>query len=649
MVQIDRADGDLVPVLWLLFCVVLVLFMQVGFACLESGQVRTKNSISVATKKIADFCVSTVCFWGWGFAFLFGSSEVGLFGGDLSHGGEHPERLAFFLFHLVFCSTAATLIGGAVAERMRFYGYIVVAALTSGLIYPVFGNWVWAGLDGGSPGWLAVLGFQDAAGATVVHSVGGWIALAACLIMGPRVGSFSRDGGHIRGSNLPLSAIGTFLLMIGWLGFNAGSLGSQLELVPLVFTNTLLAAAGGGLATIVLAILRKRGPCAVGSMNGMLTGLVSVTACCPSITPAQAFLIGEVGGVLYVVTSRTLRRLRVDDAVDAVAVHLTGGIWGTLAVAFTAGSLAQAWSILQVQALGAAICCLACFGGAFVLLSLIDRVYPLRISARNEWIGLNVAEHGAKTELFDLVQSMEEQLENPQAPHPVRVDPHTDLGVVGLQYNRVLSSFHRELRRRQEAESRLRDLAERDGLTGVFNRRYLDNALEREWRRTLRRDDPLSVVLIDLDHFKAFNDEHGHAEGDELLIRVAGALTDTVQRAGDFVARYGGEEFAVVLPGTDVESAREVAERIRRAVAAETARAAPGRAVTLSAGVAMRTDDIETPDELLRAADRALYRAKEKGRNRVCVDPAWLPRSRASRSRRAGNEDPPRDRANMRA
>jgi Amt family ammonium transporter len=244
-------------VVWVLICAALVLMMQAGFCCLESGMVRAKNSINVAMKNFVDFCASATMFWLFGFALMFGVSAGGWIGVD-GFFFEHtaPWLTAFFTFQMFFCSTATTIVSGAVAERMRFSGYLVIAVILSGLIYPVFGHWAWGGATSGTKvGWLAELGFLDFAGATVVHSVGGWVALAAVIVIGPRIGRFVKGYPPIIGHNLSITAVGVFILWIGWLGFNGGSLLGFNDRVPAVLMNTMLAGAAGGICTLILSFV----------------------------------------------------------------------------------------------------------------------------------------------------------------------------------------------------------------------------------------------------------------------------------------------------------------------------------------------------------------------------------------------------------
>ncbi|WP_333669652.1 ammonium transporter [Parvibaculum sp.] len=428
-----------IDTVWVLICTVLVLLMQAGFACLESGLVRAKNSINVAVKNVMDFCVAGVGFWLVGFGLMFGVSAGGFLGSsdfafDGVAGGNQATAwvMAFFFFQLAFCSTSTTIVSGAVAERMSFRGYAITAAILSMLIYPVFGHWAWGGvLSGEAAGWLESRGFVDFAGSTVVHSVGGWIALAAILVLGPRIGRFGPDGKRIEPHDMPMATLGMFLLWIGWFGFNGGSTLALNATVPFVLVHTMLAAAAGGLAVVGISWIRNGLPDVQLTLNGILAGLVAITANCHIVSTSNAVLIGAGGGIVCLVASDLLARLRIDDAVDAVPVHLAAGIWGTLAVAlfgdvslFPNGHtrLEQ----LGVQALGIGAAGVFAFGVSYIVLHLIDRVLPLRVSADAERIGLNIAEHGASSALLDVLGAMEAQASRGDFSRPVHVEPFTE-------------------------------------------------------------------------------------------------------------------------------------------------------------------------------------------------------------------------------
>jgi Amt family ammonium transporter len=477
-----------IDTVWVLICTVLVLLMQAGFACLESGLVRAKNSINVAVKNVMDFCVAGVGFWLVGFGLMFGVSAGGLLGSsdfafDGAAGGNQATAwvMAFFFFQLAFCSTSTTIVSGAVAERMSFRGYAITAAVLSMLIYPVFGHWAWGGvLTGEAAGWLEHRGFIDFAGSTVVHSVGGWIALAAILVLGPRIGRFGPDGKRIEPHDMPMATLGMFLLWIGWFGFNGGSTLALNATVPFVLVHTMLAAAAGGLAVVGISWIRNGLPDVQLTLNGILAGLVAITANCHIVSTSNAVLIGAGGGIVCFVTSDLLARLKIDDAVDAVPVHLAAGIWGTLAVALL-GDVSlfpnghTRLEQLGVQALGIGAAGVFAFGISFVVLHLIDRVLPLRVSADAERIGLNIAEHGASSALLDVLGAMEAQAARGDFSKPVHVEPFTEAGEMATRYNLVLDKFNSEVRKREQTANELRDARDVAELANASKSQFLAN------------------------------------------------------------------------------------------------------------------------------------------------------------------------------
>jgi ammonium transporter, Amt family len=445
-------DRPVIDVLWVIVSAFLVFLMQAGFLCLESGLTRSKNNINVAMKNLTDFGIATLLFWLLGYMLMFGDTRGGWFGVtgfaiDLS--GVGAWDAAYFVFQAMFCGTAVTIMSGAVAERMRFGSYIIMVVCVSALVYPIFGHWAWAGAAG-TPGvgWLAARGFVDFAGSTVVHSVGGWASLAAVLVIGPRTGRFGAGGATraIPASNLPIAMLGAMLLWFGWFGFNGGSTLAMDGRVPGVIANTLLGGAAGMLSALALGrLLHRRFEVSL-AINGSLAGLVAITASCHAVGAPSAALIGAVGGLIMVGLERALERLRIDDAVGAIPVHLGGGIWGTLALALFAqperlGTGLDRGAQLLVQIQGVAACFAWAFGVTYLLLMVAGRLTPPRISLSDELIGLNVAEHGASTELLDLLNAMERQARTGDLSARVAVEPFTEVGQIAAQHNRLLEAL----------------------------------------------------------------------------------------------------------------------------------------------------------------------------------------------------------------
>lgn len=461
----------LIDILWVLFCAGLVFNMQIGFLCLESGLTRSKNAINVALKNIADLSVAVLLYWLLGFGLMFGSSVGGWFGS--SHflqpsDGAEPWPAAFFLFQALFCSTAATIVSGAAAERMRFNAYLLTTALAAALIYPLFGHWAWAGNFSDGAGWLAERGFIDFAGSSVVHSVGGCIALAVILVIGARKGRFTGRSGErsMPGSSLPLAMLGSMLLLFGWFGFNGGSTFSFDPRVPGIMTNTLLGGAAGIFGAMLFSQLRFGCVDAVWPMNGMLAGLVSITAAAHAISALDAILIGFIGSLAMVTTERLLVRLRIDDAVGAVPVHLAAGIWGTLSVALfgdlemLAGNSRSEQLLIQLE--GVLICAIWAFGLTYMALRILNRFYPMRVDDEDERRGLNVSEHGSRTELIELLEAMEEHQRQGNFNKEVPTEPFTEVGQIAEQYNKVIRALRLAIGKTQ---SIIRDI--RDGVVTI--------------------------------------------------------------------------------------------------------------------------------------------------------------------------------------
>ena len=451
---------------WLLIASAFVFMMQAGFLCLESGRIRSKNSINVAAKNISDFIISTAIFWLFGFGIMFGDSVAGLFGvSDFFFDAEHsPWQISFFIFQMMFCGTAATLTSGAVAERMTFIGYLAITIVLSALIYPIVGHWVWSGVypSEGPIGWLEALGFIDFAGSTVVHSVGGWVALAAIMIIGPRIGRFEEGIRLPPGNNLPLSALGTLLIWFGWIGFNGGSTLSLNNDVPLIILNTFISAAWGGLVAASINYWRD-GYVEVGFvLNGTIAGLVGITASCHVVSPGASVIIGSVSGIIVYYGSLLMARWRLDDALDVVPAHLFAGIWGTLSVALFGQTdrIDNGLSVLDqlgVQALGIVVIGLYCFVVGYAAMWILNRFMSLRASKEQEEQGLNVAEHRATTELFDLLTSMQYQQNNADFSTPVPEEPFTEVGQIARKYNQVIHRVNSEIAQRDDALMRFQE------------------------------------------------------------------------------------------------------------------------------------------------------------------------------------------------
>ncbi|GAB4508766.1 MAG: hypothetical protein OHK0046_02210 [Anaerolineae bacterium] len=453
--------------LWVLVSAGLVFLMQAGFLCLEAGLTRSKNNINVALKNMVDFGITTVLFWLFGYALMFGPTMGGLIGGanfegfapDFTASPSNVNVLVFLVFQIMFCGTAVTIISGALAERLNFGSWVIITVVISGLVYPIFGHWVWGNVnraygDGSLTGLLGSMGFRDFAGSSVVHSVGGWSSLAILLIIGPRLGRFPKQGPPrtIPGADIPLSAFGVMLLWMGWFGFNGGSTLAMNDQVVHIVANTVLAGAAGLCAGMGISWLAFKKSEVGMVMNGTLAGLVAVTANCFAVTTVEAVIIGAIGALCMFIVDRLLIAFRIDDAVGAVPVHLGAGIWGTLAVGIFGDQQYLQTGLtgleqIGVQFVGIVVCALWTFLTVYIIMNVINRISPLRVSEEEEHIGLNVSEHGATTELLDLFNVMDEQSKTGDLSLRAPVEPFTEVGQIAARYNGVMASLEEAVKR----------------------------------------------------------------------------------------------------------------------------------------------------------------------------------------------------------
>ena len=467
-----------VDTLWVIDCAILVFIMQAGFMCMETGLSRHKNSINVALKNAADFGVSVVIFWIFGFGLMFGSSYNGLFGTDLFFfKTTNAEYMTYFVFQAMFVATAATIISGAVAERMKFNGYLIITILATGIIYPIVGHWAWSSsylsnIDSAkellnevdqvtSTGWLTNLGFVDFAGSTIVHSVGGWIALSAVIIIGPRIGKYSESNkGKFTGSSFPLAVLGTLILWFGWFGFNGGSNGAMDEAVPLILINTFLAAAFGLLTGLGTSFIIYKKPDPFYVVLGPLAGLVAITAGCNSMTTVVAIFVGIIGALVAVLITEILNKYEIDDVVGAVPVHLGAGVWGTLAVGFFSdlnilGTDLTRLEQIKAQFIGVLTIGAFSFFGSYIILKILNYFYPLRVTPLQEELGLNIAEHNAVSVEHDLISILEKQSQSGDLAIRGPQDPFTAGGVIGLYYNKLMNKLEISEKEKEKWRSRI--------------------------------------------------------------------------------------------------------------------------------------------------------------------------------------------------
>jgi len=380
---------------FLLFCSVLVIFMNAGFGMLETGFCRQKNAVNILSKNLIVFAIATIAYWAIGYGLMYGegSSFIGtsgfFFGGDATPYGDsnYPDAVPAsisFLFQVAFAATAATIVSGAVAERIKYDAFLIFSFLLVAISYPITGHWVWDG------GWLAEMGFSDFAGSTVVHSVGGWAALAGAFILGPRLGKYQEGGrtSALPGHNMGFATLGCLILWIGWFGFNPGSELAADANVPHIAVTTNLAAAAGGMTSTFTTWSKDGKPDLSMTINGILAGLVGITAGCADVDMWEAVVIGAIAGVIVVFSVSFFDAMKIDDPVGATSVHLVCGIWGTLAVGiFGTGNFIT--QLIGIVAIGAFT---LIFSG--VVWSILKATIGIRVSEHEEIQGLDIGEHG---------------------------------------------------------------------------------------------------------------------------------------------------------------------------------------------------------------------------------------------------------------
>ena len=615
-----------IDMVWVLFCSCLVLFMQAGFSCLEAGLIRAKNTINVVIKNTVDFAISVVGFGLIGFSVMFGPSILGWLGEPFSLLNiASPHIYLVFVFQAMFCATATTILSGAVAERMSFYGYCFVAIFMVLMVYPVVGHWAWGGLLSSSEngGWLTKLGFRDFAGSTVVHSVGGWVALAAVLKLGPRIGRFGPGSSPIEPSSLTLTSLGVFLLWIGWLGFNGGSTLQASETVPLIVANTIVGGVFGIVASLILTRIRYGKPKALDILNGSLGGLVAVTAGCDAVMPWQAAIIGFIGGIVVAYVGLLLEKMRIDDAVGAIPVHLGAGVWGTLAVAvFVAPPEGTSQlGFLGIQALGVGSAAIYVFPLSMLFFYLSGKLVRYRVSEQAEIVGLNIIEHDARTATLDLIRQMSYQATSGEFKQQVVVDAQTEAHHIATFYNAVLDRINFEEREKDAALEQATWLAQHDPLTGCLNRRTWFEAFGQAITE-LNDGSSCGLAMLDIDLFKRVNDTYGHTSGDAAIQHVVQKISDQIGDEAS-LGRFGGEEFVVFLVLTEKAIAEgkpgieALMEQVRGTLEGSPLEAEEGLIhLTISIG-ATEYRSGETPGDALQRADDALYAAKAGGRNQV--------------------------------
>jgi Amt family ammonium transporter len=413
---LEEDPGLVVDYVWILVAAFLVFLMQGGFAMLEAGFCRAKNAVNLMMKNLMDFCLGSLAYFAVGFALMFGTSQSGIIGlsGFFLTGADYDVgQYLLFIFEVVFAATAATIVSGAVAERLKVKAYFIYSLVVCAIIYPIYGHWVWGG------GWLAGLpfgaGHLDFAGSGVVHAMGGFIGLAGAMVLGPRIGKYDKNGKPraIPGHSITLAALGVFLLWFGWFGFNPGSTLSAHELrISVIAVNTNMAAAAGAVAAMLVVWLKTKKFDTAMALNGAVAGLVAITASCAWVEGWAAVVIGIIAGILVVLGIYFFDKVRVDDPVGAVSVHGLNGVWGLLAVGlFADGTYGNyttdlphvtglfyggGWEQLLAQVIGIVVCVAWAFGLGFILFKTMDMIFGIRVSPQEEIKGLDISEHAAR-------------------------------------------------------------------------------------------------------------------------------------------------------------------------------------------------------------------------------------------------------------
>ncbi len=727
-----------VDTVWLTTATFLVLLMQAGFLLLEGGRVRAKNSINVAQKNLSDLVISWAGFFVIGFYIMFGT-------GVPAATSNAPPGALQFLYQLGFCATAASIVSGAVAERMTYRAYLVMAAVISILVYPLVGRAVWGNTFlAERTAWLADIGFVDFAGSTVVHGVGAWAGLVAIYLIGPRIGRFDDNGNPVSmpAHNTVISMVGVLILLFGWLGFNGGSTSPGDPLLSTILLNTMTAACFGALAGMAVGARLDYGifnPSRI--CNGLLGGLVACTASVNLMSTVDAMVVGLAGGAIATYGADWLaRKLKLDDPVDVIATHGFAGLLGTLMVAFVApiSALPAGSRLAQfgIQMAGASAVFIFVCTVTWISLKIASRWISLRVTPDEERLGLNYTEHGealgagrlqlaletriqdatgfaghidvaSNDEHSELAQAMNQLLDKHEharqtinlseqrfkqfaqtasdwlwetdhrmqfsyisassgdlpelsnlagsdtlltffdiaetdeeavrlclhqsSPLPMfeaRVPAVEDLlvevrGVPYFNEHGHLMGYRgtiSDISPRKAAENRVLYMALHDELTGLPNRRALDEQLGDAIESCDRSGLALVVAGIDLDGFKKVNDSYGHSAGDELLRGVATRI-EAELRPEDRAYRTGGDEFVVLLSGlntqTAIEESRAVSERLIATLSKEFTLETTATKIGASIGLAAHPIHSNPSSDLAHLADLALYAAKSRGKG--CV------------------------------
>ncbi len=599
-----------IDLLWVLLSAFLVFLMQLGFSLIETGTVRSKNTINVAMKNLIDTIFGIIFFWLIGFGLMFGTDIGGLIGiNNFAIDGKDLNQNAFFFFQAMFAATAVTIISGAVAERIKFDGYIIVAIVVTAVIYPIFGHWAW-----GEHGWLKEIGFVDFAGSTVVHSIGAWIGLAGAVIIGPRLGKFKHGKvNYFAPSNHNFIVFGVFILFFAWFGFNAGSLLQFDPLATLILINTTISAVFGGFGGWLISLFNKKRVGAEIFSFGIIAGLVGITAGCDQMNTYQAAFVGFVAAlIMYISDKILLEKFQIDDPLSAVAIHGFAGAWGTLAVGIFAPlqNNISRFEFIFIQLTGIVVAFIFATALGIILFLTLHKLQFLRVRKKHEVLGLNVSEHNAKLPWVETIESIVKIMKTGNIKSKIHEERGTEVGLVARFFNLLLDILRQKQIELKKVNLTLKNKSEIDPLTKVMNRRALMDKI----KNINHKKYPYCVSIIDIDKFKSINDTFGHGVGDTTLQKLSEVVNKNI-RDEDLFARWGGEEFVLIMFSENLEVAQNVAEKLRIAIENELFPVVEH--ITVSIGVSEFKNETDTFDTVLEKADKALYQAKESGRNRV--------------------------------
>lgn len=558
--QTNNISKSNVDYVWVLYCTFLVFIMQAGFMCLEAGMARAKHSINVAVKNLIDFLICATIYWMVGFGLMFGESFHGILGTTHFFASAENDSwtFIFMVFQIMFAGTAATIVSGAVAERIQFKGYIICTIITSTIIYPVYGHWVWGSIITGKAGWLESLGFIDFAGSTVVHSIGGWIALACIIVIGPRFDKFTPEGNprKIFPYNLRLVYLGVFLLFFGWFGFNGGSTLSINAPIGHIILNTIISGCIGGLSSMLVSWLMNPDKYydAEFLANGVIGGLVGITAGCAFISVKHAAIVGFISGIIVYVGSLFIERvLKLDDVVGAVSVHALCGVWGTIATALfmnpdTLVTIGKSrFEQIMVQMIGILAGFLWAFSIAFVTFKIMEKCRMLRVPLDHEYSGLNVSEHGAHTALVDLTKEIKKFIDGNIVSDSITIhaEEATEAADIAKHLNVLFNKIHTK-----HSNEKMTILQEKNKIDDIFNK-FLNPRIKEELLRsgihTQGQKVEATILLSDIRNFTVLTNYLGAEKTVEFLNNYFSQMSHIITKHGGFLDKYIGDAIMAIF------------------------------------------------------------------------------------------------------